>query len=80
MIKLNTEPLLKLNSISNYTLLQKKCTLISSNPPSDPGSLTSTPGHVKVVKWSWEKYAKDPVKHFKTVREPFHVGVSDLGT
>ncbi len=30
-----------------YTLLQKKCTLISSSSPSDPGSLTPTPGHVK---------------------------------
>ncbi len=44
-----------------YTLLQKKCTLISSSSPGDPGTLTPTPGHVKSVKWSLEKHAKDPV-------------------
>ncbi len=33
-----------------YTLLQKKCTLISSTSPGDPGSLTPTPDHVKFVK------------------------------
>ena len=37
-----------------YTLLQEKCTLVSSSSPSDPGSLTLAPGHVKFVKWSWE--------------------------
>ena len=37
-----------------YTLLQKKCTLISSSSPGDPGSLTPTPGQVKFVTWSWE--------------------------
>ena len=30
-----------------YNLLQKKGTLMSSNSPGDPGSLTLTPGHVK---------------------------------
>ena len=29
-----------------YTVLQKKCTLILSSSPGDPGSLTPTPGHV----------------------------------
>ena len=28
-----------------YTLLQKKCTLISFSSPGDPGSLTLIPGH-----------------------------------
>ncbi len=42
--------------VITYTLLQKKCTLISSSSPSVPGSLTPTPGHVKFVKCSrlWE--------------------------
>ncbi len=53
---------LDLWSKTTYTLLQKKCTLISSSFPADPGSLTPTPGHFKFVKWSWEKYAKDPVR------------------
>ncbi len=39
----------KIDSWSNeiYTLLQKKCTLISSSSPSDPGSLTLTRNHVE---------------------------------
>ena len=47
---------------SVYTLLQKKCTLISSSSPSDPGSLTPTSGHVEFVKWSWEQYPKVTLK------------------
>ena len=35
-----------------YTLLQRKCTLTSPSSSGDPGSLTSTPGHVKFVKLS----------------------------
>ena len=50
-----------------YTLLQKKCTLISPSSPVDPGSLTPTPCHVKCIKWSWEQYAKDPIRKFLTV-------------
>ncbi len=36
-----------------YTLLQKKCTLISPSSPGDPESLNPTPGHAKFVKWSY---------------------------
>ncbi len=44
---------------SNYTLLQKKCTLISSSSPGDPASQAPTPGHVKFVKWSCGRWPWD---------------------
>ncbi len=56
-----------------YTLLQKKCTLISPNSPGDPGSLTLTLGQVDFVKWSWQQ---DKLKKLKWPE----VGVGDLGT
>ncbi len=34
----------------HHTLLKKKCTLISSSSPGDPGSLTLIAGHVECVK------------------------------
>ncbi len=36
-----------------YTLLQKKCTLISSSSPNDPGSLTPTLGHKRSSFLEW---------------------------
>ncbi len=39
-----------LNGPDMYTFLQKKCTLISSSSPGDPGSLTLTPGHFDKIK------------------------------
>ncbi len=46
-----------------YTLFQKKCTLISSNSPGDPRSLTLTPRHLSLSDGQESNMQRNPFKY-----------------